>query len=223
MKRLLAWTLVGAAWISLVSGCNNSSEDEDIQSIRDRVVSASRGYRTVDSVGNTGHFAETGFYDAFHSADWKVEDPFTDATKHYLGPSLLSHSYPYREVHQAIARSIVSTQQVFIVHGEDPELTRRLRERRADWAGSKVTGMPDVLVSKDGLELTYEVFHVKPGVLSGDELLLEVAYLEEGRELLLLDAGISYGRPPSGTLLAQPFSHASLKQMVSDLELKALF
>ena len=77
--------------------------------------------------------------------------------------------------------------------------------------------------SADGLDLAYRIFHIRPGLLSGEELLLEVAFLERNGMLLLLDAGLSYGRNAgSGQLLAEPQIHATLPQLVPVLRLQDL-
>ena len=173
-RTQLCWTFVSI--FSFVACVTPDDDDDGPKSVRDRVVAASYGFQQVDSDGNSGFFAETNFYKAFHSSDWEVHDPFTDATKYYLTANFISHSYAYKETQQAISMSKVSAQQVFIMLGKDPELSTRLEKGRQDWGAYKVTLMPATLVSKDGLELTYEVFHIKPGLLSGDELLLEIAY-----------------------------------------------
>lgn len=97
-----------------------------------------------------------------------------------------------------------------------------VREKVADWEYSQVEGMPQTLVSRDGVELDYRVFHVPPGVLSGDELLLELATAERGRTWLILDAGLSFGRSPDGTLYGQPAVHVALPQIVGRLDLDGL-
>ena len=211
-----------AAAISL--SCTKPEEPEE--SIRDRVVAASRGYREPGETGRQegdGLFSATGFAEAFHSADWVVDDPFSDSTRFFSSCSLLSHSYPYSDTHQALARSLKSEQQVFLVAGSDPMLKTRLDERMSDWGSERVSGFPDRLSTADGLDLTYRIFHIRPGLLGGEELLLEVAFLEQDGELLLLDAGLSYGRNPgSGQLLAQPQLHATLTQLVPTLKLQGL-
>ena len=186
---------------ALAVGCGGPGADEDPQSIRDRVVSASQGYPTDDGPGPTGFFRGTGFHSAFHSADWIVTDPFTDSVEYFPPASVLSHGYPYEKTRRVIARSKVSSQQAFLMVSGDPDLDRMVREKVADWSYSRVSGMPDTLVSRDGVELEYRVFHVPPGVLSGDEMLLELATAKRGGTWLILDAGLSYGRSPDGSLV----------------------
>jgi hypothetical protein len=206
----------------LAAGCGGPAKNDDPRSIRDRVVSASRGYASEDGSRASGFFADTGFHAAFHPADWVVTDPFTDSTEYFPSVSVLSHAYPYTSTRRVIARSKVSTQQAFLMVSEDPDLDRLLREKLADWKHTQVEGMPATLVSRDGVELDYRVFHVPPGILSGDELLLELATAERGHTRLILDAGLSYGRSPDGTLHAQPAVHATLTQIVQRLDLAGL-
>lgn len=210
--------------VVIVTSCTEPEEPEE--SIRDRVVAASRGYRDADEMGQqerSGFFADTGFAEAFYSADWVVDDPFADSTRFFQSCSLLSHSYPYTATHQALARSLKSEQQVFIVVGSDPMLRARLDDGMKLWGSEAVPGFPDRLRTADGLDLSYRVFHIRPGLLGGEELLLEVAFLEQNGRLLILDAGLSYGRTPgSGQLLAQPQLHATLPQLVPTLRLQGL-
>lgn len=209
--------------VAIFVSCSKAEEPEE--SIRDRVVAASRGYREPAEMGQQGSsfFARSGFAEAFYSDDWVVDDPFTDSTRFFQSCSLVSHSYPYSDTHQALARSLKSEQQVFFVVGSDPMLKTRLDERTNDWASEAVSGLPDSLRSADGLDLAYRIFHIRPGLLSGEELLLEVAFLERNGMLLLLDAGLSYGRNAgSGQLLAEPQIHATLPQLVPVLRLQDL-
>ncbi|MEX1311472.1 MAG: hypothetical protein AB1Z65_13695 [Candidatus Sulfomarinibacteraceae bacterium] len=203
-------------------GCGGPGPDEDPRSIRDRVVSASQGYPEDDRPEPTGFFGGTGFHSAFHSADWIVTDPFTDSVEYFPTASVLSHAYPYTKTRRVIARSKVSTQQAFLMVSEDPNLDRMVREKIADWSYSQVNGMPDTLLSRDGVELEYRVFHVPPGVFSGDEMLLELATAERGGTWLILDAGLSYGRSPDGSLVGEPSVHATLSQIVERLYLGEL-
>jgi hypothetical protein len=229
MKLREAVRVVIAALLIPLASCSRQEQREE--SIRDRVVAASQGYRDPAEMRTAaaeqrrgGPFHGTGFAQAFDGGDWVVEDPFTGSTKFFPGCSLVSHTYPYKATRQVLARSLKSEQQVFLIVSSDATLKTRLDQKMAEWGPDAATGFPERLRSADGLELTYRVYHIRPGLVGGEELLLEVAFSEENGRLLLLDAGLSYGRPASPSALrGQPHAHATLQQLVPGLTLRDVF